>query len=319
MKRLTFKLLAGATLTFVLIFLNACQKETFDSQNLKEVQNPVAADRSAGHITYGVTRFDGVNACEIVGIEEGSGNVVSQTNATVIDPSGNLVVLDNLKGICLTSWGQYFITTGSPASSNLGVSAYDNALFKVDPVGGQCSYFGSVCPFGTVSDLEFNPLTNTFFGLLNNSNNILEIQPDVNGNYTVYTPPAAIIGINGRILSGLSLVRDQSNTYLVGAATRPGVTILDAQLYQIPAGGGLAAFMTNLAPLGDFAGGHCGIGFDLDLNHLAVNRANPAISTLAPGLNEVNPWVAPPLPGVTNTNNWGPASFDFEDLTSSVY
>jgi hypothetical protein len=76
--------------------------------------------------------------------------------------------------------------------------------------------------------------------------------------------------------------------------------------------GGAATFLTELAPGGVFAGGHCGIGFDLDLNHLAINRNNG-------GLNEINPWPGPLFTPVTNTNFWGAAGLNLEDLSSSIY
>lgn len=317
MKHLPAKWLLSAGLVAGLLSFYACQKESFNPN--QTIVTPVkTGERSPGHITYGVTVFDGVNASEIVGIDEGSGLVISQIPAAYVDNNGNTINLDNLKGICLTSWGQYFLTTGAPASIALGPSIYDNALYKVDPTTGQCSYFGSICPFGAVSDLEFDPNTQTFFGLLDNTNQILEIQLDANGNYTVYSPPAPIFGIQDRLLSGLSLVRDQNGMYLVGAATRPGVDAFSAQLFEVPAAGGLATLLTDLDPQHEFAGGHCGIGFDLDLNHLAVNRTTTTLSVI-PGLSEVNPWIAPPLPPVTPTNNWGAQGLNFEDLTSSVY
>lgn len=318
MKHFPAKTWLALSLTIGLFTFYACQKDGFNPNN-QTVDAPVkAGDRSPGHITYGVTVFDGVNPCEIVGIDEGSGAVLTNVPAFYVDNSGNVINLDNLKGICMTDLGQYFITSGAPASTVLGATIYDNSLFKVDPITGQTSYFGSVCPFGSVSDLEFDPNTQTFFGLLNNTNQILEIQQDINGNHTIYTPPAAIFGIQNRVLSGLSLVRDNAGMYLVGAATRPG-TVLPGQLYTVPATGGVATWMTNLDPIGDFAGGHCGIGFDMDLNHLAINRRSPSISFIAPGLNEINPWVPPILPAVTSTVVWGGAGFNFEDLTSSVY
>ncbi len=316
MKRFSFLLLLSVGLFAASIFLNACQKEVGQeaAQSVQGV-SPVT-DRAANHITYGVTLFDGVNPCEIIGLDQGSGNVISATTAFYIDPVLGNVQLDNLKGICLTSWGQYFLTTGSPANILIGPGALDNSLFKVNPITGQCS-LSSTNPNGnTVSDLEHDPSgALNFYGLSNNSNAIIEISDNGN-NYGTYSAPAAILGIApGYVLKGLSLVRDGVNgMYLVGCATgKPG---LPAKLYTVPALGGIATFMTDLDPLFDLTGGHCAIGFDLDLNNLLVNRTN-VVTFTGPGLNDF-PW-NPPFGATTNTAFWGGGEYLYEDLTSSVY
>lgn len=313
MKLFSSRTLLAAGLFIGLFSFNACQKDSFNPANPVSVPNmPEAGNRAP--ITYGVTVYDPTHPSQIIGMD-GAGNILTTASAFYIDPSGNTVNFDNLKGICMTSAGQYFITTGAPASTVLGASIYDNSLMKVNPVTGQCSYFNSVCPFGTVSDLEFVPATQDFVGLLNNTNQLVTITLDAFGNYTVYNGPFAVTGIAGRMLSGLSIVRDNTGTYLVGAATRPGNTALAAQLYNVPFGGGLATLMTDLAPLTDFAGGNAGIGFDRQINHLAVNRTN-AVVTVPLGLSEINPW-AVPLGAITGTAYWGLQSLNFEDLTSN--
>lgn len=305
-KSLLSLLLLGGLFAF-----NACQKEGFDP---KATQAPTTvSDRSPSHRTYGVTVYTTANPSVIVEIDEATGAVLTSFPVFVDNGSGP-IFLDDIKGIARTDYGQYFITTGPGCFPDI----YDNNLLKVNvnspflPLG-QCSYFGSQHMNGPISDLEYDPSTQNFYGLLNNTNFIVEISGPGN-NYANYSMPAQIFGIQSRSLSGLSLVRDNNGVYFVGAASRPGAAI-PAQLYTVPAGGGLATLMTNLAPAGDFAGGHCGIGFDLDLNHLAVNRANPSISALVPGLSEVNPW-AVPMAIVTGTNVWGGGGFNYEDLTS---
>lgn len=303
-KSLLSLLLLGGLFAF-----NACQKEGLDP---KSAPVPTSvSDRSPEHRTYGVTVFNGGAPSVVVEMDEANGAVLNSFPVFVDNGSGP-IFLDDIKGIARTSWGQFFITTGPGCFPDI----YDNALLKVNvnnpglPLG-QCSYFNSNCPFGAVSDLEFDPISQNFYGLLNNSNQIIEIS-DLGSNYTNYTAPAAIFGIQNRLLSGLSMVRDNNGLYLVGAATRPGAA-LAAQLYTIPASGGLATLMTTLAPVGNFAGGHCGIGFDIDLNHLVINRNG----TLSAGLSEINPWAVPMAPN-TGTNVWGGTGFIFEDVSTYV-
>lgn len=311
---LAFGLLAG------LFAFNACQKDGLTPKESPETTPIVSAVRSPEHITYGVTLYDGVTPSQIVAIDEATGAVLA-TFPAFVDPyfgtSGSSPVqLVDLKGICRTSWGQFFITTGPGCFPNI----YDNTLYKVNvdlngtnlPLG-LCSYFASTSPFGApVSDLEFDPNTQHFFGLLNNTNQLVEIV-DNGTNYGIYLGPYPITGIPaGSTLKGLTLVRDNTGQYLVGAANRTGSTGTATSLYRIPFAGGAANFITSLLPQNDISGGHCGIGFDLDLNHLIVNRRTFL------GLNEINPW-APPLGLATNTTFWGATGFNFEDLSSSVY
>jgi hypothetical protein len=303
---LTFCLLLG------LFSFNACQKESLTSK--APLATTPSSERSPELYTYGVTVYDGVNPSLIVEIEEATGLVTNQFQAFV-DLSSGPVYLKDLKGITRTPWGQFFITTGN------GNGSFDNELLKVNvnltgfPLG-QCSSFNSVNPYGPLSDLEYHIPTGSFIGLANNSNSIIEIQLDIFGNYTVYSLPAPITGIaNNRTLSGLSLVRNNNALYIVGAASRVGAGTLSAQLYRLPLGGGAASLMTNLDPLGDFAGGHCGIGFDADLNHLAINRSDVSGGPL--GLNHLKPW---PFAFALNTPTvgWGAKYYNFEDLTTWV-
>lgn len=294
------------------LFLNACQKEVPQAavQSIKD--DASATNRS--QVTYGVEVYTGAAASQIVELDNNTGNVNGTApQAFYVDNNGNTINLDNIKGICLTSWGQYFLTTGNPANPTLGpTSIYNNALFKVDPASGQCSY-ASTGP-NTVSDLEHDPQTLNFYGLLNNSNSIIEIVDNFN-NYGTYNGPFAITGIApGYTLKGLTLVRDNVfGMYFVGCATRTGSPI-PAKLYEIPANGGAATFITDLDPVADMAGGHCGIGFDIDFEQLLINRG--PFSPSIPGLNILK-W-QPPFALVSPTGNWGGLGFDFEDLTSDV-
>ncbi len=311
MKRFQMFSLLGFGIFAASLLLNACQKEVGQAGDQVIPDGVPVGSRS--QLTYGVTLYDGVTPCQIVEMDNNTGNVTNVApQATYVDINNNTINLDNIKGICLTSWGQYFITTGSPANPTLGpTSPYNNALFKVNPTTGQCSY-ASTGP-GTVSDLEHDPITLNFYGLRNNSNSTYEIVDNSN-NYGTYNGPFGITGIaNGYTLKGLSLIRDFNGLYFVGCATRAGAPNT-AKLYQIPVLGGPAIFLTDLNPVADLAGGHCGIGFDLDFNQLLINRG--PFSSLIPGLNILK-W-NPPFAPVSPTSNWGGLTFNFEDLTSDI-
>lgn len=316
MKRLSMlPLLALAAFTLSLS-LNSCKKETAEVA-IQSIEDAAPAANRAP-VSYGVTLYDGVNPCRIVEMDNATGNVTNVSPpAFYIDNFGNVIALDNLKGICLTSWGQYFLTTGNPANPTLGpTSMYNDALFKVDPQTGQCSYASTDWLLGTVSDLEFNPQNDRFYGLRNNSNAIIEIEDNAN-NYGNYNGPFPVTGIaNGYTLSGLTLVRDQVGMYLVGCANTP-IDADPAKLYIIPFNGGAATYLTDLDPHADFSsGGHCGLGFDLEYKNLKINRTNN--NGFVPlGVSDF-PWT-PFLGPVTPTAHWGALGFDFEDLTSSVY
>lgn len=159
-----------------------------------------------------------------------------------------------------------------------------------------------------MSDLEYDPVSGNFYGLANNSNSIIGI---VGG---VYVAPAAITGIaNGYTLKGLSVVSDVNGVYLVGCATSNN-SHQQALLYRIPAAGGAATLLTALNPVADLGGGHCGIGFDIDINTMVVNRNTNPFS-FALGLNSFA-WA--PFGAATPTAFWGGAGYNFEDLTSYI-
>lgn len=318
MQQFSIKLLSALGLMLAIVSFNACQKDSIVPTEVKTATP--SSNRSPEGFTYGVTVFDGAQSF-VVEIDEATGLVTNQFIASVLDPNNNLIPLEDIKGICRTSFGQFFITTGDNNTN----PAYNNMLLKINvnnplpaPFGiGTCSAFNSVCPTGPVSDLEWDPLNQLFIGLQNNTNNLIQITLDVNGNYTVYSAPIAVPGIAGRQLSGLSFVMDPGTIvpYLVGAAARPGVPTLPAQLYRVPVGG-IAQFMTELAPAANFAGGNCGLGFDRDLNHLAINRSN--LLPLLLGLSEIDPWFTPAAL-ITNTNQWGAQGLDIEDLSSFTF
>ncbi|MBC7776389.1 MAG: hypothetical protein H7246_13220 [Phycisphaerae bacterium] len=308
MKRFSFFASSVLILGAVLLSLNACQKET-----LREKASEYASvtERSPSGNIYGVTVYNGVNPCNLVTIDQGTGAVTNTVVPYVLDSYGNHMDIENLKGVCINNQGRVFITSGNPFNALLGpgLIAFNNALFQVNPVTGLSTYV-STSLIGTVSDLEFDPQTGDFYGLQGNSNAIIQI-----AGGTVYNGPFAINGIaKGYTLKGLSLVRDGGVIYLVGCATSANPAE-PAKLYTIPAGGGTAVFMTDLDTVGDLGAGHCGIGFDLNLNNMLVNRN--ITNAVSNGLNRFN-WT-PPFGPVTTTSFWGAAPHNFEDLSSSVY
>lgn len=322
MKRFSYFFSFAAIFAAFFFSLQSCQKEAANAAIDSVKPNMTGEDRSPTGIVYGVTLYDGVNPCRIVGMDQNTGLVVSTVTAFYTDPNGVNIPLENLKGICLTDLGQpfgvkaHFLTTGNPANPSLPAgSPYNDGLFKVDPTTGQCS-FASTSTLSTVSDLEYEPNLGVFYGLRSNNNNLVTIA-DINNNWSTYSG-VPINGIAaGYRLKGLSLVRDidANGLYLVGCATS-GNALDPAQLYRIQPGvfAATATFMTNLNPVTSFSTGHCAIGFDRDINQLSINRSNVLGGF---GLNRL-PWSVP-LPNPANTGFWGAAGINFEDLTSSVY
>ncbi|MBL7810380.1 MAG: hypothetical protein JNN28_21330 [Saprospiraceae bacterium] len=305
---LSLGLVIGLMVTFT-----ACQKENLKPHAEKNQTNQQpAGDRAA--VFYAVTNFDGFNDSRVIGIDQSSSNIVSNVAAFYIDPAGNVINLTNLKGICLTDWGQYFITTGRPGTSSGLPSPYDNSLFKINPLTGQCSYL-STDPGGTVADLEFDPESQNFYGLRENSNEVVEISNANNNNYADYSNPVGVfVPDDGYILKGLSLVKDGNGFYFIGTASN-GIGGDPCKLYEIPIAGGVATFMNDLDILGGWVSGNCGIGYDLQYKRVNINR-DWAIVTA--GLNYFD-WQPPVNTNVVTTWTFGADTHDCVDLTSSVY
>lgn len=306
---LSLALLLGLTVAFA-----SCQKETLKPTNSTSQtdQQPAAGDRST--VYYAVTNFDVSGGSRVLGIDQSTDVLVSNQAAFYVDPAGNVVQLVNLKGICLTDWGQYFITTGKPATSSGLPSPYDNSLFKINPLTGQCSYLSSD-PGGTVTDLEFDPQSQNFYGLRENSNEVVEISNANNNNYADYSNPVSVfVPDDGYILKGLSLVQDGNGLYFIGAASN-GIGGDPAKLYEVPIAGGVATFMNDLDILGGWVSGNCGIGYDLEYKRVNINR-DWAITTA--GINYFQ-WQPPVNTNVVTTWTFAADLHDCVDLTSSIY
>ena len=300
-------LLVGLAATFT-----ACQKETLNSNKDQKTNQPVAGDRAT--VYYAVTNFDVAGTSRVLGIDQSADNIVSNQTAFYIDPAGNVIELVNLKGICLTDWGQYFITTGKPGTSSGLPSPYDNSLFKINPLTGQCSYLSTDLN-GTVADLEFDPVTQNFYGLRENTNEVIEISNANNNNYADYSTAGTVtLPDNGYVLKGLSLVSDPNGMYFIGAASN-GTGGDPAKLYEVPIQGGVATFLNDLDELGGWVSGNCGIGYDLEYKRVNINR-DWAITTA--GINYFN-WQPPVNTNVVTTWTFGADTHDCVDLTSSVY
>lgn len=308
MKRFSFSLLLGAALLSTVVSLNSCQKDqaqTFLDSDIK------VTDRAPNGFIVGITIFKSGNPSQVVVLDQATGAVNSNIGAFTIDNLGNTINLEDLKGVCMSSASRYYVTTGVLANVPAG-SIYNNALFSLDPHTGMCTYI-STSTQGTISDLECDANTNDFYGLVNNSNSVVLITAA--SGYAVYNAPVAITGIAGGYnLRGLSQVRDGNGVYYVGCAN--GKSSLVTKLYTVPVGGGAATFMTNLTPQIDLAAGNCGIGFDLDINQMIINRS---AQFTAPTFGANSFAWATPFGATTATNFWGAAGFTFEDFTSSVY
>ena len=309
MEKFSVKPLLALGLMVSLFSFFACQKDGINPTDTATPSN-VAGDRSPEHFTYGITVFDGVNPCQIVEIDEATGNFTGTAFNVFVDPGTGPVVINDLKGISRTPWGQFFVTTG-PNNPAL----YQNALLKVNvnvpgfPLG-QASYFGSNSPdiIGAVSDLEFDPTTQDFVGLANNNNTLVRISA-FSTNWTTYSA-VPITGIAaGTSLKGLAWVNDGVGNRLVGCANRTGSNTIPTRMYNINPITAGATFLTALLPAANFNGGHCALGYDSNLNHMAINRRGPL------GLSEIKPW-NPPFGANTGTAVWGLNGFNFEDLTS---
>lgn len=314
MKRFSFFSLLVLVVLAVAFALHSCQKEIPNSSIDREIGS--VGDRANDGNIYGVTLFDGSTPCQVVTMDQFTGTVTNAVNAFVID-NGTSIPLDNLKGICRDNGDAIYLTTGTPVNQGFPSTLdYNDALFRVDPATGECFYI-STSKVGTVSDLEFNPISTNFIGLLNNSNATIEISLNIGtGLYDIYSAPAPVSNIApGFTLKGLSLTRDMYGMHLMGCATSPN-TSDPAKQYSFPAFLPAALYETDLLPASELGAGHCGIGFDLDLNSMLINRSNQ-VPTPTLGLN-IFGW-GPPFAPTTQTFLWGGFGYNFEDLSSSVY
>lgn len=299
MKRISCFLFLG--ILAIAAALQSCQKEAVSIPGA-DLTDQTANDRAQQ--IYGVTVFSAGNPSRLHTMEAATGNITNTVAVFVLDALGNPFFLDDLKGICVVN-DQVFVTTGFNV-----VDAYSNMLIKVNPATGQAGVISYSPPeVGTVSDIDYDPNNNTIYGLANNSNKLVSINDNFN-NWGTYANVGNITGLGTYRTKGLSMVRDAQGLRIAIAATLNAGG--NARILTVPNTGGLATFLTSVLPVADLAAGHCGIGFDIDMNAMLINRNS--INGL--GLNSFG-WVNA-FPPQTNSAFWGGNGQNFEDLSSDV-
>lgn len=311
MKRFSMKALAVFAFTATLLSFFSCQKESVvaPSENTATGNNIQwqPSDRSEDGYVFGVTVFQAGTPSQVIQLRDNNGSFIAAHTPWTPNALGIHINLVDLKGICRVA-DAYFITTGpnQPAP-------FANSLFKYDYVSEYAEYLStSPNAIGAVSDIDYDPLTQKIYGLANNTNSVVVIN-GLGNNFTGYAS-AAVTGIaNGYTLNGLTMMRDANGLYTVLAARRGNAT---TQLYSMPTpvapGFNFVGLPVNLNPALQLTNNHCGIGFDIDYNHLMVNRN--ASFPAGFGLNDI----AWPLPFGNNTAVWGGAGFNFEDLSTFI-
>lgn len=296
MKRFSFIAFLSISLFASAIFITSCQKEEFQTANANNPQI-TAGDRAP--IVYGVTVYRTGVPSHLVGLDLSSGSVQSDVTVSV---AGIGTALDDLKGVCFYQ-GQVWITTG-PNVPGL----YRNSLLKVDPTTGQATMI-SQSTIGTVSDIDYDPISATVYGLADNSNGLISIVGAGN-NWATYTKVGNITNIpGGYSVKGLSMVRDNVGTYLTIAATDNFAG--DAKMFTEPITAGAATFMSNVGPIGNLAGSNCGIGFQFGNTTMSIAR-NSASFYGANSFAWTNPLVNPV------SGYWGGTGYNFEDFTTTL-
>lgn len=304
MKRFSFFAFLSIGLCASALYLSSCQKETLQTVQPDTQQN-IAGDRAP--VIFGVSVFRPNNPSQLFSLDAATGNVLNAVGVFYVDANGNQIAINDLKGVCVVN-EQVFVTSGYNA-----LDVISNGLFKVNPQTGQAGLISnSPASVGTVSDIDIDPTTNAIYGLSNNSNRLVRIN---GANWNAYATVGNITGLGGISATGLSLTRDAFGNRIVVAATN--VTAGGVNVYSVPNTAGAAAFLTSVIPAGDLAGGHCGIGFDVDL---AVNGTGGMLlnrnSNNGLGLNLFD-WNAP-FNVNTNSAFWGGAGVNFEDLSSDI-
>jgi hypothetical protein len=299
MKHFSF-LLSLAVGLFVSAFaFQSCQKESLQVANPSN-PNVVAGERAP--IVYGVTEYKPGNPSRLISMDLGTGNI-QNILAVKIPTINGPVALDDLKGVCLYG-DQVWLTTGPHAQG-----LYSNLLVKVNTANGDATVI-SQSTIGTVSDIDYDPINNVVYGLANNNNALVKIQ-DLGNNWGTYTKIGNITNLgNNYVAKGLSMARDAGGTRIILAATQ--ALAGDALVYSVPATAGAATTLSTITPALELGHGHCGIGFQMGINSMLINRSG-AVSF---GLNAFA-W-ANPLAANTASAFWGGFGSNFEDLTSTL-
>ncbi len=299
MKRFSFFLSLALGLFVTAFSIQSCQKDQIQVADASDPTN-LAGDRAV--VVYGVSVFNANNPSQLSTMDAATGNVLNTVAVFVLDANGQPFFLNDLKGVCVVN-GQVFVTTGFNA-----VDAYSNMLIKVNPQTGQAGVV-SYSTVGTVSDIDYDEANQAIYGLSNNTNRLVRIL-DNGTNWGNYAIVGNITNMGVYVAKGLSMVRDALGDRIIIASTIGAGG--NARIHSVPAGAGPATFLGTVNPINELAAGHCGIGFDIDLNSMLINRNSNA----GLGVN-IFPWLVP-LPAASASVFWGGTGINFEDLSSDL-
>ncbi|MFN8302344.1 MAG: hypothetical protein U0U46_07615 [Saprospiraceae bacterium] len=298
MQRFFFQRLLPVALLAALFSLNACQKDVDITSEL----TPDGTATQRNQVFYGVSQFNGALVpSRVFEINQGSGLITAAFGPTV---NGTGAVITDIRGICYLGSGiKYAIMTGP----NNGAGVPNNALMTLN-VSTQEAFFVSSSTVGTVSDIDYDPLTGNIYGLRGND---LVIIDGASGLQTYST--VAIQGLPaGHTARGLTMIGDVNLGTQINVASTVGGVAGSTQVRKVDPNTGVSGFIATLLPGNQLNGGNCGLGYQLTPNsQLFVNRTNGGAGF---GLNNA----AWPGQGNVLTTVWGAAGVNFDDLSSDV-
>jgi len=284
-----------------LFTLNACQKDV----DLADQTTPVTHATQRYQVFYGVTVASPGKPSQLVEINQASGLVTNVLPIQLDQGGGNFLPVNDVRGICYMGNGKYIISTGPDP-----IDFLSNALMDLDVTTGT-AYFLSSSTVGTVSDIDFDPLSGNIYGL--RGNNIVTIS---GGGYTNYAMVAMAGLPAGYTAKGLTMIGDINipSTQVNIALTQNG-NFGTTFVYKVNPASGVTGFIAQLLPNAQLSGGNCSLSFQLQPgSEMYINRNT---SNVFPGLglNRLGGW---PNQGVVATGVYGANGFNFEDLSSDV-
>ena len=124
--------------------------------------NPSAPSSDRAAETYGVSVFTAPNP-SLLHTMDVNGNVINSVQVYFFNSAGTQIFVKDLKGVCVAN-GATFVTTGFDP-----IDAYCYMFMRVDPHTGFATVHGySSSAIGAVSDIDYDPITDMFYGLQNN-------------------------------------------------------------------------------------------------------------------------------------------------------
>lgn len=296
-------------LLVVAIAFTACQKEDqlIPQAPIEQLGGNVGS-RAPGDPIYGVTTFKAGIPCLLVTMDPAAETVLGNTTVTV---NGN--VINDLKGVCRVG-NRVYVTTGPNP-----VDALSNMLLDVNPQTGVATVV-SYSTVGTVSDIDYNPLTGVITGLRNNSNRLVNINGAGFANYAQVN--FALPLSSGYTARGLTWVRSSlidPNLVSLKVAAAIGNTTVGGPIkyFEVPVTGGNATFEAVINPNNQLAGGNCGLGYVSWLGNIGRVFINKNGFTDAnTGLNRFEHAI--PLNNPTNSASSNISGFNFEDLSTDL-